>query len=383
MKVSASHVRIPMRYQFGHARSPRNVADNVIVEVELSDGSRGWGESVPREYVTGETVASVLSALSSGVVPEEQPDLAFAARDLADRDLARELGGERAPQLAAACALELAILDAHARREQRPILDAVAAVPEYAGLLREKPFEHVRQTLTIGDDLEGALSRAGELHDVLDLKVKVGFGAANDRARVAALRRVFPDANLRGDANGVFDVESARVLLRSLQLSSIEEPLAERDLAGCAQLRRDGTVVMLDESLCTLDDAERAIQTGAVDLFNLRLSKCGGIFGTMRLVARARRAGLGWQLGCMVGESGVLSSLGRAFVARVEGALFFESTVPTRSLEHDLTDARLDHAPGTRMTPVPPGHGFGAHMLTDVLERYTVQRRDIANISAT
>ena len=367
-----------MRYQFGHARSPRNVADNVIVEVELSDGARGWGESVPREYVTGESVASVLRALSAAVVPPEQTDLTSAAEDLASRDLARELGGNGAPQLAAACALELAILDAHARREQRPLLDALAQVPAFAGLLREHPLEQVRQTLTIGDDLEGALARAGDLHDSLDVKVKIGFGATNDRGRVASLRRVFPDADLRGDANGVFNLESARVLLRSLGLSSIEEPLAGRDLEGCAALRRDGSVVMLDESLCTMADANRAIELGAVDLFNLRLSKCGGLFGTARLVDRARRAGLGWQLGCMVGESGVLSSLGRAFVARVQGSLFFESTVPSRSLEQDLTDAQLDHTPGTRMTRVPSGPGFGAQMNVEVLARYTVERGVLA-----
>lgn len=354
------------------------MADNIVVEVELADGARGWGESVPREYVTGESVASVLRALSGAALPAEQPDLSSSARDLASRDLARELGGGNAPQLAAACALELAILDAHARREQRPLLDALAEVPAFAGLLREQPPELVRQTLTIGDDLEGALTRAGELHDALDLKVKIGFGATNDRRRVASLRHVFPDADLRGDANGVFDLESARVLLRGLGLSSIEEPLAERDLMGCAALRRDGTVVMLDESLCTLADADRAIQLDAVDLFNLRLSKCGGIFGTIRLVDRARRAGLGWQLGCMVGESGILSSLGRAFVARVEGSLFFESTVPSRSLEHDLTDAQLGHEPGTRMTRVPSGPGFGAHVNVEVLARYTVERRVLA-----
>ncbi len=53
VKLTISHVRIPMRYRFGHARTDRSVADNIVVEAELADGTRGWGECV-REYVTGE-----------------------------------------------------------------------------------------------------------------------------------------------------------------------------------------------------------------------------------------------------------------------------------------------------------------------------------------
>ena len=209
--------------------------------------------------------------------------------------------------------------------------------------------------------------------------VKLGFGSGTDRERVARLHRAFPDADLRGDANGAFHLENARVLLRTLgrELTVIEEPLAERDLAGCARMRKDGTKVMLDESLCSLADGERAIEAQAVDFFNLRLSKCGGLFGTLRLVLLAERAGLGWQLGCMVGESGILSSLGRGFVGRVRGARWFESTVPGKSLESDLTTAQLDHLPGTRLTPVPTGAGFGASVRRDVLDTYTVERRAI------
>jgi len=199
-----------------------------------------------------------------------------------------------------------------------------------------------------------------------------------DLRRGEALRARFgPTVDLRADANAAWSramATEAIAALAPLRLSSIEEPLVGRDLEGCAALRRAGARIMLDESVSTSVDAERAIAAGAADLFNLRLSKCGGLFATLRLAARAAEAGLGWQLGCMVGETGILSCLGRLLVARVRGARYFESTVPARSLEADVTDAVLDHLPGTRETPVPLGPGFGADVIADVVERYTVAR---------
>jgi muconate cycloisomerase len=365
-----------MRYRFGHARAARAAADNIIVELTLPDGTIGWGEAVPRQYVTGETPASVTSALArvAARTPawlRDHQDLAALARVLSAVDLPTELGG--AP--AAAAALELALLDAHARREGRPLLDAIALSP-FAQLLSAAPPSHVRQTLTIGDDVDAALERAGAIAGPLDVKLKVGFGVDEDVQRAARLRERFGAAvDLRADANAAWDRAQADATLEALApyaLACVEEPLKDHDLAGCAALRRRGVRVMLDESLCTLADAERAVVASAADAFNLRLSKCGGLFATLRLVERAERAGIAWQLGCMVGESGILSSLGRGFVARVRGAQYLESTVPGKSLEADLTDAMLDHVAGTRDTPVPMGAGFGANLRPDVLARYTV-----------
>ena len=48
---------IPMR-RFRHAASHRRQAQSVLVNVRLSDQTGGWGETLPREYVTGETLES-------------------------------------------------------------------------------------------------------------------------------------------------------------------------------------------------------------------------------------------------------------------------------------------------------------------------------------
>src|SRR6185295_1464270 len=94
--------------------------------------------------------------------------------------------GNGASMPAAAAAFELAVLDAHGRRERRSLFDAIGLVPAFARLGDPSPPARVRQTLTIGDDLEGALGRAGAVEGPLDLKLKLGF--PDDLTRGQALR---------------------------------------------------------------------------------------------------------------------------------------------------------------------------------------------------
>src|SRR3954465_12592829 len=66
MKVTelvAYVVRVPLKKRIKHASHARTETDNVLVRARLNDGSVGWGEGVPREYVTGESADSALDLL--------------------------------------------------------------------------------------------------------------------------------------------------------------------------------------------------------------------------------------------------------------------------------------------------------------------------------
>src|SRR4051794_24228447 len=53
--LTAYVVRLPLKRPFKHASTTRHESDNVLIRCELADGTTGWGEGVPRSYVTGET----------------------------------------------------------------------------------------------------------------------------------------------------------------------------------------------------------------------------------------------------------------------------------------------------------------------------------------
>ncbi|MEZ6049066.1 MAG: hypothetical protein R3C11_26520 [Planctomycetaceae bacterium] len=57
---TAYHVRIPLKKEIRQAASyNRRFNDTVVVRCELNDGNVGWGEGLPRHYVTGETIETV------------------------------------------------------------------------------------------------------------------------------------------------------------------------------------------------------------------------------------------------------------------------------------------------------------------------------------
>src|SRR5437660_8788288 len=63
VELAAIHVRIPLRKPVRHASHVRSTSDNVLVRCVLEDGTVGFGEGVPRDYVTGETIDSALGLL--------------------------------------------------------------------------------------------------------------------------------------------------------------------------------------------------------------------------------------------------------------------------------------------------------------------------------
>src|SRR5436189_1958453 len=114
-ELTARHVRIPLRKAIKHASHSRTETDNVLVRCVLEDGTTGFGEGVPREYVTGESIDSVLDLLAQSDLPAQLEVCSSfeQAVALAERlRLAPVPGDDRACRgNAARCALEPAVLD--------------------------------------------------------------------------------------------------------------------------------------------------------------------------------------------------------------------------------------------------------------------------------
>src|SRR5947209_1601116 len=79
-ELTAWQVRIPLTKPIQHASHTRSETDNLVVRCVLADGTEGFGEAVPREYVTGETVGSTLALLQRSHLPAQLEDCtSFAA----------------------------------------------------------------------------------------------------------------------------------------------------------------------------------------------------------------------------------------------------------------------------------------------------------------
>jgi L-Ala-D/L-Glu epimerase len=384
VELTAFHVRIRLRRPIRHASHRRTETDNVIVRCLCENGVEGYGEGVPRDYVTGETVDSALALLRrSDLKAQLEPWTSFeSAVGLAERlRLAPVPGDDRECQgNAARCALEVAMLDAAGRVADRPLSSVTQLLaPEVF-----QPRDEVRYSgaITSARGLKARLAAAAmRLYGFRQLKVKVGIDGYDDPGRLRAIRRFCGKTmELRIDANEAWTPDEAAERIRALEpfgITSVEQPLAHSAADRLRELRaRVKTPIMLDESLCGPVDAERAVAGGLCDLFNLRLSKCGGFIASLRLAQFAARSGLACQLGCQVGETAVLSAAGRHFATSVGGLRYLEGSYD-RHLVHEALGTRdLTFTRGGR-APALSGPGLGVTIDAAALQRVTVRKEQL------
>ncbi len=203
----------------------------------------------------------------------------------------------------------------------------------------------------------------------------------DDVQRLGVIRRwAGRKIDIRLDANEAWTPAEAVERIRALEpfgISAVEQPLPHADADALRDVRRQiRTPIMLDESLCSRIDAERAADGEMCDLFNIRLSKCGGFIPSLRLAQFAKQRGLGCQLGCQVGETAVLSAAGRHFAASVAGLRYLEGSYDRHLVHEALAMTDLTFGWGGWAAALP-GPGLGFTLDSQALARVTVRQETL------
>jgi muconate cycloisomerase len=278
---------------------------------------------------------------------------------------------------AARCAVELALLDAFGRACGQPLAQVTRLLaPELY-----EPRGEVRYSGIITSAQGMKLRLAAwkmRFYRFRQLKIKVGIEGQDDVARLAIVRRrLGRRVDLRIDANEAWPARDAVRRIDELKpfgISSVEQPVSHSEVMALADVRRQtGVPIMLDESLCSLIDAERAVAGQTCDLFNLRLSKCGGFIPSLRLAQFARRHGLACQLGCQVGETALLSAAGRHFASSLAGLRFLEGSYDRHLLGANVATADITFGWGGK-APALAGPGLGLSVDPAALERVALRK---------
>jgi muconate cycloisomerase len=179
---------------------------------------------------------------------------------------------------------------------------------------------------------------------------------------------------LRIDVNGAWDRDLAfkhLTLLSEHRVKVVEQPLmhGNKDLGGLAEELRDrGIDLMADESACTLRDVEEIIDQGFFNMVNVRLSKCGGFNQSLKIIDLLRKSNLSFQIGCQLGESGVLSAAGRALCLVSSDAAYFDGSYDSFLLKENITAEDVTFGPGGAAGPLG-GYGLGVEVDLRKLER--------------
>jgi len=348
------------------------MSEPVLVSVQLSDGTVGFGETLPRRYVTGESVETVVGAIDTAFVPV----LAGLRTDsfpavLEFTEALPWCDGRGAPAPAARAAVELALLDAVLRSYGRN-MDAVVQWMGLPGFGSPGSIPHIRYNgVLAAGTLKKTMRQLRLMYwgGLRAFKLKVGFdGDLHRLMKVVEYLGRGIDAGrvtLRVDANGAWSVDEARQWLTGanrLPLVAIEQPLAKGDERHLPALKAETRhSLMHDESLVTMADAKRLMDLGVADAFNIRISKCGGLLASLRLAAFARRHGARLLLGSMVGESSLLSAAGLRFLEVCPGVEWLEGCFGSFLLKADVTKQPLRFGFGGR-PPKPGSEGLGVEV---------------------
>lgn len=390
MKISsfeAYHVRIQLLKPIRHASHKRDDTDSVVVRCQLEDGTVGWGEGLPREYVTGETIDSAWTILNdtnwSQQLGGSLGELSDVVQRLAKLQIARPANDPRnCFGNSVICAVELSVLDAACRHAGVSLSKVTEFLPETAPIRSNADWVRYSAAFT-AMGVPSQISRALKLRffGLHQAKVKTGVEGVDDRALLRRLRWILGRKfDLRIDANEAWTCENLVSKLEPLlpfNITSVEQPVKHEEVNGLSKLRgKIGVDLMLDESLCSLIDAHQAIERGTCDLFNIRLSKCGGFLNSLQLGALAHRNGLGYQLGCQVGETGILSAAGRHFATSTARLRYLEGSfdrflVRDRLTKEDITFAWGGYAPALR------GPGLGVTIDEQAVQQVMIRRLNI------
>jgi len=372
-------VDLPFRKPFKHAAAERNTSYSIMLKCMTESGSVGFGECLPREYVTGESRDGAFELLRKSILPRlvgmefDSLDRLTSFLEKCDGKSPNGWVSTDTPQTASWAAVDLVLLDAFGHEFNEPV-----RFGDHAGL--DPGFRYsVVFSAERGVKAVKTLIKM-RLYGFRQAKLKVEQEVAEETARLA--RRILGrSCDLRVDANMAWDVPQALRNMERLSRYGIhlfEQPLKAGDMSGLSRLVKDtGLGVMADESLNDAGSLERLIAERACTAVNVRISKCGGLVASYNRCRRSLESGLTVQVGCQVGETSLLSAAQLILISAVRRVTYGEGCFGLHLLRVDPAEPLMQFGYGGRPPVFPEGPGLGVRVNEKMLNRWSVKKEII------
>jgi len=274
--IRVLRLKVPLSSPYHLSFGQLDHFDLLLVRV-LVEGKEGIGETTPLYGYSHETVGLVWRLLCRwaeellGLSTEEALVSLHSAR-----------GEHPFATTAMGTAMETAL--------QPPKLVADTEIPLLGTVMtdhREEPDEEIEALLCEG---------------YTTLKVKVGWDEREDAARVRHAQEIVGDrAQIRLDANQAYGLEQAMYFVRHVDPGNIElfeQPFGTGAWDAMIRLFEVSPLpLMLDESITSEAELEKAIRSRCAQVVKFKLMKAGGLEALERLILRAKEAGLKVVLG--------------------------------------------------------------------------------------
>jgi muconate cycloisomerase len=360
-RVDAIPVALPLKSVMKMSAETVTAAQNLLVRVEASDGTVGWGEAASAPAMTGDTQGGLVAAVRDLLAPM------LVGKDAKEwRSLRPVLHRALLGNGGAHSALETAILDLVGRATGKRLIDLVARPRRNA----VKPM-WLLGNKTAEDDVAEAHAKQAAGFDFFKLKIGVK-PLAKEIAIAYAVREALPDTPLCADANCGLTLAAARAYAektRKAGLMFVEQPLAYDDVEGLRKLARGTKVpIGVDEGIHSFADIVTSAKAGAGGV-SLKLIKLGGITAAVEAGKLCQRLGLSVNIAAKIAESSI-SSAAALHLACAVPKVDWGVSLTHFYLAEDVVRRPLALKDG--MVVLPEGPGLGVEVDEAAVERFRV-----------
>lgn len=286
----------PLKKPFKTALRTVEVIESIYVFIETNyEDVIGVGEAVPTYVITGDTKGGIEAAIEEVFKP------LLINRPLT-KDLLDEIHQVIVGNTSAKSAIDIALYDLLAQEAELPLYQYINHNPGNKSL-------ETCYTVSLNDADEMVEDGLRYVEDGFNhLKIKVGKDdVSTDLNRLQALRSSLPsEVILSADANQAWDEKGARHALKhfdeaDLNIESIEQPVGRYEYKVLGALSQEFKIpLMVDEGLFSLHDAQRLVEVGATNIWNIKLMKTGGIHQALKIHDIAKGEAIPCMVGCMM-----------------------------------------------------------------------------------
>lgn len=335
---------------FEDARGRQVGRQAVLVKITADDGTVGYGQSVPINRWSYETLETVISTIDRYLAP------VLVGLDVFDADAIQSAMDKIiAPSFSTGqpickAGIDLAIFDltgklakqTASQRWNRPGKDRITL----SWTLNPAKLDDV-----------GPLIDAGRKRGYRNFNIKVAPDLAFDVELCRMVKKLAPDGFLWADANGGYDEPTALLAARKLAdagAAVLEQPLRPNRITGHQKLKKLGALpIILDEGVVNSADLEEFIKLDMLDGVAMKPARCGGLADARRQIELLERHNLMF-LGSGLTDPDLslaaslllYSAYGLKYPAALNGPQFLDGTILRAPITITDGQAHVPQSPG-------------------------------------
>jgi len=267
------------------------VRPSVLVRLTDEDGVQGWGQAVPVETWSYETVESVETTLKhhlAGAVLGADPADLPGVHERMERAIRPSFS---VGQPLCKAAIDLACYDLWGKQAKKSVASLLGGASrteiKLSWTVNATSLEKAEQQLEQG-------RAAG--YDSFNVKIGPPQTPAYDRELVRTVRDFAPSGFHWADANTNYDFATAREMMPRLAhagFRAFESPLPPNRIRDYQALKRLGALpILMDEGIVSPVEAEEFMELGMLDGIAMKVARCGGLWHASRIVSALRERGL-------------------------------------------------------------------------------------------